>query len=45
MTRAKEELILTAAAPPSAFAAELPEGVRRETLRRRPRPAEQLSLF
>lgn len=45
MTRAREELILTTAAPPSAFAAELPEGVRRETLRRRPRPAEQLSLF
>ncbi len=45
MTRAREELILTTTDEPSVFVDELPESVSRETARRRPRPAEQLSLF
>lgn len=45
MTRAREELILTAGAEPSAFLADLPEAVVRETLRQRERPAEQMRLF
>lgn len=45
MTRAREELVLTAGGEPSAFLADLPEGVVREQTARRERPAEQLSLF
>ncbi|HIV96923.1 MAG TPA: ATP-binding domain-containing protein, partial [Candidatus Agathobaculum stercoravium] len=45
MTRAREELILTTTNEPSVFVDELPESVSRETVCRRPRPAEQLSLF
>lgn len=45
MTRAREELLLTAAPEPSPFLADLPADVARETLRRRERPARQLSLF
>lgn len=46
MTRAREELILTCGAEPSPFIGELPAGVIRESaIRRRERPAEQLSLF
>ena len=45
MTRAREELILTAGGEPSPFLADLPAAVARETVRKRERPAEQLSLF
>ena len=45
MTRAREELILTSGGEPSPFLADLPERVVRETIRKRARPAEQLSLF
>nr|WP_326185893.1 UvrD-helicase domain-containing protein [uncultured Oscillibacter sp.] len=45
MTRAREELILTAGAAWSPFLADLPEGVVRETAARRERPARQISLF
>jgi len=45
MTRAKEELILTAGPMCSPFLKDLPERVLRETLRRRERPMEQISLF
>lgn len=45
MTRAREELILTTTNEPSSFVDELPDSVSRETVHRRERPAEQLSLF
>ena len=45
MTRAAEELILTTGGEPSAFLQDLPESTVREVLRRRERPAEQLTLF
>lgn len=45
MTRAREELILTSGGEPSPFLVDLPERVVRETIRKRARPAEQLSLF
>lgn len=45
MTRAREELILTAGDSPSSFQAELPAGVVPERIRSRPRPVKQLSLF
>jgi len=45
MTRAKEELILTAGSAPSPFLEALPEDVVREAAARRERPAEQISLF
>ena len=45
MTRAREELILTAGDSPSSFQAELPAGVVPERVRSRPRPVKQLSLF
>ena len=44
MTRAREELILTAAPPFSSFLEELPDGVLRQEIGR-PRPAQQLSWF
>ena len=45
MTRAREELILTAGGELSPFLADLPGGVVRETLKQRERPAQQFSLF
>ena len=45
MTRAREELILTTTNEPSSFVDELPDSVSRETVHRRERSAEQLSLF
>ncbi|MBU5627685.1 UvrD-helicase domain-containing protein [Oscillibacter sp. MSJ-2] len=45
MTRAREELILTAGSGESLFLKELPECVRWETARKSARPAEQISLF
>ena len=45
MTRAKDELILTAGADASPFLADLPRDVVLETASRRERPAEQLRLF
>lgn len=45
MTRAREELLLTTGPEPSCFLADLPDGVVREQLARRERPAEQISLF
>ncbi|SFP79880.1 TIGR00375 family protein [Oscillibacter sp. PC13] len=45
MTRAREELILTAGSIPSPFLADLPESVLRESQSRRERPAEQIRLF
>ena len=45
MTRAREELILTVGGEPSAFLADLPDSVRRETAARRPAPMDQISLF
>ncbi len=46
MTRAREELVLTAGPEPSPFLADLPDSVVRENAAlRRERPAEQLSLF
>ena len=46
MTRAREELILSAAPEISPFLAELPEEVVRERAQmRREKPAKQLSLF
>ena len=46
MTRARDELILTAAPEPSSFLTDLPDSVRRERdARFRDRPAQQLSLF
>ena len=45
MTRAREELILTAGAKLSPFLEEPPEGAVREVITRRQRPAEQISLF
>ena len=44
LTRAAEELILTASSRPSPFAADLPAAVRREQ-RRRPDTAQQLSFL
>ena len=44
LTRAGEELVLTTTRP-SPFLDDLPPSVVRETAGRRPRPAEQLSLF
>ena len=45
MTRAREELILTCGAEPSSFLSELSNTIKRETVKRREQPAEQLSLF
>ena len=46
MTRAREELILTASNPPSEFAQSLPGTVQREVLRQhRPQQGKQLTLF
>ncbi len=45
MTRAREELVLTWAGEPSPFLADLPGEVRREEVRRKERPAQQLKLF
>lgn len=45
MTRAREELILTAGGEPSPFLTDLPGTVRRERGSRRERPAQQMSLF
>ena len=46
MTRAREELILTASNPPSEFAQSLPSTVQREVLRQhRPQQGKQLTLF
>ena len=45
MTRAREELILTAGPEPSRFLDDLPDSVARQNAARRERPAEQLSLF
>ena len=45
MTRAREELILTAGPELSPFLKDLPASVRREHVQKRERPAEQLSLF
>lgn len=46
ITRAREELIFTAAPEPSAFLAELPENLAKETVgQRHEPPIEQMSLF
>ena len=45
MTRAREELILTAAPEPSAFLSDLPSTVERENTTRRIRNSEQLSML
>lgn len=45
MTRAREELILTAGPEPSPFLEALPPSVKRETSIRRERPEEQICLF
>ena len=46
MTRARDELILTAGGEPSVFLNDLPDRVRRENAaRRRDAPLEQISLF
>ena len=46
MTRARDELILTTGAEPSAFLDDLPDTVRQETAgKRKEKPAEQLCLF
>lgn len=47
VTRAREELILTAGGKPSVFLSELPDGVTRSEIRAKPKPVrmEQLTLF
>ena len=45
MTRAREELILTAGPEPSPFLEALPPSVKRETSIRWERPEEQICLF
>ena len=45
MTRAREELILSTTTAPSMFLTDLPAQIIPETIARRERPAEQLSLF
>lgn len=45
MTRAREELLLTAGEELSPFLRDLPSCIKEERLKRRERPAEQMSLF
>ena len=45
MTRAREELILSTTTAPSMFLTDLPDQIIPETIARRERPVEQLSLF
>ena len=45
MTRAREELVLTYGAEPSPFISELPDIIKKKTIKYREQPVDQLSLF